>query len=57
MAKFFVDETCTINTDEIVIIRPFTEETAEIVFKCGEVVRYEETYDSLITRLVRNEES
>lgn len=56
MARFFVDETCTINTDEIVIIRPYTEEISEIVFKGGEIVRYEETYDSLIARLVRNED-
>lgn len=58
MAKFFMhqEEQITINTDEIVIIRAFTDEVTEVVFKGGEVHRYDEPYDSLIGRLVRNED-
>jgi len=56
MAKFFFQAECTINTDEIVVIRPYTDEIAEVVLKCGETVRYEMTYDELLANLIRNED-
>ena len=57
MARFFIHDTeeITINTDKLLIVRAFTDESTEVVFEGGEVHRYDEPYSSLLNRLILNE--